>query len=196
MEKKLDAIAVIKNGVEIGLKNMVPILVNVLLWVLTIWIPYLNIGTTIGLAVGIVAKASRGEAISMTEIFDPKYRKYMGEFFLTGGLVMMGTMFGYMLFIIPGIVISIAWMFATILAVDKGKNPTDAIMTSNNVTYGNKGRMFLAFLVLTIVYIVAVAIFSRIPVIGPILVLAAVIVVMFASVGMQAYCYKELCENA
>ena len=71
MEKKLEVVAIIKNGIELGMKNLVPILVNALLWVLTIWIPYINIGTTIGLAIGIVSKVSRGETISMTEIFDP-----------------------------------------------------------------------------------------------------------------------------
>ena len=36
MEKKLDVIAIVKNGIELGMKNLVPILVNALLWVLTI----------------------------------------------------------------------------------------------------------------------------------------------------------------
>ncbi len=193
MEKKLDVVAIIKNGIELGMKNLVPILVNALLWILTIWIPYINIGTTIGLAIGIVSKVSRGETISMTEIFDPKYRKYMGEFFLTGGLVMVGVSFGYVLFVIPGIIISIAWCFATLLAVDKGKNPTEAITMSNEVTYGNKGRMFLAYLVLTVVAAVLSAILVNIPVLGAILVLAIYVVVLFAAIGMQAYCYKELC---
>ncbi len=196
MEKKLDVVAIIKNGIELGMKNLVPILVNSLLWILTIWIPYLNIGTTIGLAIGIVSKVSRGETISMTEIFDPKYRKYMGEFFLTGGLVMVGVSFGYMLFIIPGIVISIAWSFATLLAVDKGKNPAEAITKSNEVTYGNKAKMFLAYLVLAIAACVLCAIFTMIPAIGGILVLAVSVVVVFVVIGMQAYCYKELCAAA
>ncbi len=196
MEKKLEVIAIVKNGIELGMKNLVPILVNALLWVLTIWIPYINIGTTIGLAIGIVSKVSRGETISMTEIFDPKYRKYMGEFFLTGGLVMVGVGFGYALFIIPGLVISIAWCFATLLAVDKGKNPTDAITTSNEVTYGNKGTMFLAYLVLVVAVCILSAIFNFIPVIGGLLVLAVSGATIFVAIGMQADCYKELCGAA
>jgi hypothetical protein len=62
-EKKLDIITTVKEGFSIGIGSMIPIFVNVLLWVLTIWIPYLNVGTTIGLCVGIVSKAGRGEAI-------------------------------------------------------------------------------------------------------------------------------------
>jgi hypothetical protein len=96
--KKLAIIDTIKDGITIGVKNIGPILVNVLLWAVTVWIPYHNVGTTIGLSVGIVTKAARGEMISMTEIFDPKYRKYMGEYFLTIGLVGIGIAAGTVFF--------------------------------------------------------------------------------------------------
>jgi len=142
LEKKLEIIPTIKDGVTLSLKNIGPILVNVLLWGLTVWIPYLNIGTTIGLAVGIVTKVSRGETIPMTEVFDPKYRKYMGEFFLTAGLVGVGVGVGAALFIAPGIVIGLAWSLSILLVIDKGKNPTEAISLSNNCTYGYKFKMF------------------------------------------------------
>jgi len=140
--KKLDIGATLKDGIEIGIKNIGPILVNVVLWVLTVWVPYLNVGTTIGLSVGVVSKASRGEAISFTEIFDPKYRKYMGEFFLTGGLIALGVGVGFIFIIVPGIVIGLAWSLALLLVIDKGKSPIDSLALSNSLTYGNKWRMF------------------------------------------------------
>lgn len=196
MEKKLEVFAIVKNGIGIGMNNLVPILVNVLLWILTVWIPYLNIGTTIGLAVGIISKASKGEPISMTEIFDPKYRKFMGEFFLSQGLVAIGAGVGCALLIIPGIVISIAWSFATLLTVDKGKNPTEALTISNNATYGNKGPMFLAYLALMVAACIAGALVSLIPVLGVILLIALFVFVMFTCIGIQAFCYKELCQNS
>ena len=71
-----------ENSIKKGLKYLVPVLVNSLLWVLTVWIPYINIGTTIGLVAGVLAKMSRDEEVSLTEIFNPEYRKPMGEFFL------------------------------------------------------------------------------------------------------------------
>ena len=174
------------------MKNLVPILVNAVLWVLTIWIPYLNIGTTIGMMVGIVSKASKGETISMTEIFDPRYRKYMGEFFLTYGLVLMGVSAGMIFFFIPGIVIALAWSLALLLAVDKGINPVEAISKSNNATYGSKATIFLARLVLGVLIMILAAIFTRIPAIGPILCLALFVCAIFVGVGMQAYVYKTL----
>ena len=195
MEKKLSVGAILKEGVGIGVKNLVPILVNALLWVLTIWIPYLNVGTTIGMIVGIVSKASKGETISMTEIFDPKYRKYMGEFFLTYGLVMMGVMSGMMLFIILGIVIGFAWSLALLLAVDKEISPVEAISKSNKATYGSKATIFCAQLVLGVVVMIAGGLFGRIPGIGPLLVLAIFVGAIFVGVGMQAYVYKILASD-
>ncbi len=192
MEKKLTVAAILKEGVGIGMKNLVPILVNVLLWVLTVWIPYLNVGTTIGLVVGLVAKASKGEVISMTEIFDPRYRKYMGEFFLTHGLVLMGVTAGMMLFIVPGVVIGIAWSLALLFAVDKEISPVDAISKSNKATYGSKATIFGANVVLVVVVAIASAIFTRIPGIGPLLSLAVTVGAIFVGVGMQAYVYKIL----
>lgn len=72
MEKKLEFGEVLKEGCSLGLKNAGPIIVNVLLWVLTIWIPYINISATIALLLGVIAKASKNEQIAMTEIFKPE----------------------------------------------------------------------------------------------------------------------------
>lgn len=192
MEKKLSVGTILTEGVGIGMKNIVPIIVNALLWVLTIWIPYLNIGTTIGLLVGIVSKASKGESISMTEIFNPKYRKYMGEFFLTNGLVAMGVSVGFLMFIIPGIVISIAWSLSLLLAVDKEINPVEAISKSNKLTYGYKGIIFGAQFIFAVILMVASAIFAKIPAIGGLLVFAVMIVGIFVGIGIQAFVYKTL----
>jgi len=193
--KKLDIVATVKEGFTIGISSMVPIFVNVLLWVLTIWIPYLNVGTTIGLWVGIVSKASRGEAIPMTEIFDSNYRKYMGEYFLTSGLVGIGVGAGIVFFIIPGIVIGIAWSLAKLLVIDKEKNPSEAITLSNNYTYGNKGRIFLIYFLVFLASGIAGYILGLIPVLGKILAFAVSILMMFALIGLQASIYRQLTEK-
>ena len=202
--QKLAVGATIKEGISIGTKNIGPILVNVLLWVLTIWIPYINVGTTIGLMAGIVSKASRGEAIPMTEIFDPKYRKYMGEFFLTCGLIIGGVVIGAFFALIPGIVIAIAWGLAILLVVDKGKNPTEAITMSNNCTYGYKAKMFgiyfLVYLLFTIAQLIVIGIGSAVNNDGVIiftsfLVILSIVFEIFVSIGLQASIYKQLTED-
>ena len=201
--EKLAVIGTIKEGIAIGAKNIGSILVNVLLWALTVWIPYLNVGTTIGLMVGIVTKASRGEVIPVTEIFDPKYRKYMGEYFLVSGLVSMGVGVGVIFGIIPGIVICLAWNLASLLVIDKGKNPTEAITLSNNCTYGYKGKMLGIYLLSGLAFIIVTIIFAAIGSSGHgklmgFMGFLSVLVWLFAIfvfIGIQASIYKQLAEG-
>jgi len=204
LTQKLAVVATIKEGISIGTKNIGPILVNVLLWLVTIWIPYLNVGTTIGLSVGIVSKASRGEIIPMTEIFDPKYRKYMGEFFLASGLIGIGVGVGLFFGIIPGIVIGLAWSLAVLLVVDKGKNPTEAITLSNNCTYGYKWRMFGIYFLVCLVFSVFNSILGAIganahtdglAILTTFLIILSVIFQIFVCIGLQASIYKQLTEG-
>jgi uncharacterized membrane protein len=195
-ETKLKVFELIKAGIDTGLKNVVPILVNTLLWLVTIWIPYINIGTTIGMIAGITVKAGRGEAISLTEIFNPQYRKYMGEFFLTSGLIGIGVASGFALFIIPGCVISLAWSLALPLVVDRGINPTEAISLSNKLTYGNKKTIFLANLTVGLIIIIVGLILVRIPAVGPFLTFLLLVGCAFVSIGMTAHIYTSLCDTA
>ena len=147
METELTFNGIIANAFTIGLKNFFPLLVNFILWILTIWIPYLNIGTTIGL-VAIPISLSKGEIISPVEIFNSKYRKYMGEFFLIVGLNAMVIFAALIFLIIPAIVIGLSWSLGILLMIEKGLNPIEALMTSNKITYGHKWKMFFAYLVL------------------------------------------------
>ncbi|MDR1099507.1 MAG: hypothetical protein LBL28_03415 [Treponema sp.] len=199
--KKLAVAPTIKDGIAIGAKNLGPILVNVLLWVLTVWIPYLNVGTTIGLMVGIVTKASKGEPIGMTDIFDPTYRKYMGEYFISSGLIGMGVTAGILFGIIPGIVISLAWSLTLLLVIDKGKNPIEAISISNNCTYGYKWSMVGIYLLVGIGFIVVSFILMGIGgatrnagVIGFFTFLTVLVwlFAIFVFIGIQASIYKQL----
>lgn len=193
--EKLSVDDTIGEGFRIGIKNIGPIIVNAILYCLTFWIPYLNVGTTIGLTAGIVSKASRGEAISITEIFDPKYRKYMGEFFLTAGLISMGASVGFVFFIIPGIVISLAWSLALLLVIDKGKNPTEAIILSNNCTYGYKWKMVGINAIVLVIFSFVVGLFYLIPGVGILLILAAAVLVSLLFIGIQASIYRQLTEG-
>ena len=44
--KKLDFGETLKDSVAIGVKNAPSVIAAVALWLITIWIPYLNVGTT------------------------------------------------------------------------------------------------------------------------------------------------------
>ena len=198
MVKKLDVIGTIKEGFELWIKNVIPIGVNALLWILTCWIPYLNIGTTIGLFVGIITKLGKGETISMTEIFNPDYRKYMGEFLLTGGLMGMGIVFSGIFFFIPAIVISLAWGLAPLLVIDKGINPVESLAKSNNCTYGNKWRIFGIYFLFNLAFIILFWLFSVITRGGGAMVFFFIILMaawLIGYEGIQASIYKQLTED-
>lgn len=62
MEEKLQFVPSLKDAFAIGIKNLVPIVLSVLLWLVTVWIPYVNVGTTIALAT-LPVKLSKGEMI-------------------------------------------------------------------------------------------------------------------------------------
>ena len=193
--QKLEIVETLREGFDISIKNIGPILVNLLLWIITIWIPYLNVGTTIGLFSGIVSKLSRGENISYTEIFDPRYRKFMGEYFLAAGLMVVGISIGIIFFIIPGIIISLAWGFALVLVVDKGINPTEALTTSNKITYGYKGRIFLISIIINVIFSVASTVLNKMDNgFAVFLIIVLVVFQLIVTVGIQASMYRQLTE--
>jgi uncharacterized membrane protein len=116
----------------------------------------------------------------------------MGEFFLTWGLIGIGAGAGFIFFVVPGCVIAMAWMLAPLLVVDKAKNPMEAIFLSNKLTYGNKGTIFVAILIPLLIGIILIAIVSLIPFLGVLLALAAYLLLIFITIGIQASVYKNL----
>lgn len=159
--EQLTISGIINNSIKLGLKNLASIVGAVILWVLTIWIPYINVGTSIAL-LGMVVAISKGGVISPLEIFNKKYRRNMGEVFLLEAFLIMGIMTGFLYFIIPGIVISIAWGQALFLLIDKNMNPAEAITMSNKITYGKKWTIFFGYLILGGVLVIAIIILTKI----------------------------------
>ena len=186
---KIDGI--LRDGTKIGIENLLPVCVNYLLFILTCWIPYLNIGTFIGI-ITLPAKMGKGETLSFTEIFNPVYRKYMGEGFLTFSLMSGGIFIGFMFFIIPGIVIGLAWSLALLLVFDKNMDPIAALKKSNDATYGSKWMIFLGKLVYYILIAIVLAILSKLPLIGSFLSFIFMIVCVSLLAGIDAYIYREL----
>ncbi|MBD3224809.1 MAG: hypothetical protein GF313_08775 [Caldithrix sp.] len=187
---------IINNAFRIGMKNIASILGAVILWLITIWIPYLNVGTTIAL-LGLVVAMSKGGIISPTEIFDAKYRRNMGEFFLLIAFMWIGVTAGYVFVVIPGIVISIAWGQALFLLIDKNLSPTEAMRMSNKLTYGHKWTIFLGQFLLAIILIVAIYVVVYIlgiiaEFLGFLAGLIGYFVFMAIMLGAAAYIYGEL----
>jgi hypothetical protein len=198
---------IISNGFRKGLQNFLPLLVNFILWGLTIWIPYLNVGTTIGLMV-IAAKMSKNQTISYTEIFNPEYRKRMGEFILVSAFVGMGTALAALFLFVPGAVIAIAWSLAPLLVIDKNMEPLAAIKKSNDLTYGKKWTIFFGLFLTSLIVMIALGIVAwllslltgvmSMMIAGIIMGLVSIgMLVLFASISMGAasYIYGELVKG-
>lgn len=173
------------------LNNLLPILGALILWFLTCWIPYLNIGTTIALMC-MPLELSKGKAISPTYIFNKKYFRYMGEFFLLVGLRSSAILVGLSLFIIPAIVLSYTWRLSFYILIDKEVSPLQALTDSNKATYGFKSKMFIVDLILMVGFMIVSGIFGWIPFLGGILVFAAILILSAFVINIDAYYYKAL----
>ena len=189
--KKLDIKEVLTEGVGIGIKNIVSLVLATILYVVTVWIPYLNVGTTIAFC-SIPVELSKGNIINPLFIFDAKYRKNMGEFFILIGLQAMAMVPAFLMGIIPGIVLSYAWGLAIYLFIDKDVHALDALRKSNEYTYGNKWRMFFIGLILTIALSIITSIFGMIPKVGVVLNIIVMILYYPVQLGCNAVIYKQL----
>lgn len=198
--KKLDFAETLKDSIEIGVKNAPSIVVAVALWLVTIWIPYINIGTTIAISL-LPVELAKGNVINPLAIFDSKYRRYMGEFLITWGLMVIPIYIAFIFMVVPGIVLALSWALSFYFLIDKGKNPMQAIKASNDATYGNKWTMFFVILVfciiMAIVYGIFLAICTAISVGFITFVLMFVLIVLTASIRMaiDASFWKQMKDN-
>ncbi len=188
---------IISGGMEIGKKNFLSLLGAMILWGLTIWIPYINMGTTIAL-VNLPSKLSQGGTVSPLEIFDPKYRKYIGEYFIHWALKGFGTYFSVFVGFFP---ITLSWLFTELLILDKGLSPAEAFSASSTMTYGHKWKIFFAMILFAIIAVVAMIVAGYVLALIPgafggfIMLVGMILLLSFLStvkLGMIAHLYKRL----
>ena len=188
------------EALEIGVKNAPSIIGCVVLWLLTIWVPYINVGTTIAINM-LPIELAKGGVISPLGIFDAKYRKYMGDFLITTGLMIIPVFIASLFMIVPGIVLSIAWSLAYFFLFEKKKNPMQAISASNEATYGSKWTMFFVLLAFVVAANVIAGIFAWICAaidagfITFVVMLALVAVIMSISLAINASFWRQLKDN-
>jgi len=93
--------------------------------------------------------SSIGETPSIGSCFGVGFRKAF-PLFLTMLLGGLGVMLGYLLLIIPGIILALMWAVAIPACVLENLGATASLQRSNELTKGSKGMIFLTFLVVTI----------------------------------------------
>ena len=193
---------IIKNSFKIASNHAGSIFGATLLLVLTIWIPYINVGAMIGYCAFIVA-LSKGENIPLaTSIFDRKYRKHIVEFCLLAGFMMLAVFVGYMFFIIPGLIIAYACLLAPYIFVDKKSTPLESIKLSNKILYGEKLTIFIAHIIMALIYFITVSLIMSLsflsgyePLVSFVLILLIILVALiyiFVLVSSYVYIYQEL----
>lgn len=196
MNNKITFVGVLKEGFSIGIKNFVSLFVATLLWIVTIWIPFINVGTTIAM-MSVPIELSKGKVISPLFIFDKRYRQYMGEFFNLIGLMALSIIPAFMFMIVPGIIISIGWSLAIYIMLDKEVSPSDAMIMSNKATYGYKWTIFGIGVVLGICFFIINFIFGLIPLgfFSAIISLVLMCVYQVVNLGCNAVIYRDLTKE-
>ncbi|MBR0254544.1 MAG: hypothetical protein IJQ69_01345 [Bacteroidales bacterium] len=193
--EKLDIMQTIREGILYGLKNFFPLLLMVILYAVTVWIPYLNIGTTIGLYKAVIG-IGRGETIDPTAIFAKENFKNLSGFFLLLGLLYMGITVACFFILIPGLVMSIAWGFAVYFFLDKKVSPLKSLQLSYDSTFGNKWRIFLVGLLCGLLISVICGILTAIPKVGMVLCGVAAILSCAIMVAVEGVMYDFFSKKA
>ena len=81
-------------------------------------------------------KVARGEEVVIADSFSSGFDNGMWWKTLVYSLIMIiGVAIGYILLIIPGIYLSIAWSFGFYLVIDKGMTPLDALQKSRELVH-------------------------------------------------------------
>ncbi len=145
---------ILSHSFRWGFGQYFRILLMLVLWVLTLWIPYVNVGTTIAVTVGAPILLSRRQHISPTFIFDREYRSVMAEYFLLALLLSGGVVLGIAFGIIPGIVLALGWMLSPLLLVDRGVGVLESLRKSWEATTGEKWTLFFGLLAVYLLYLI------------------------------------------
>ena len=194
--QKLQIKQTIMDAVQYGIKNVASLILLVVLYIVTVWIPYLNVGTTIGFYKAII-KIGRGEVVNPTSIFNKEnFKINLGEFFLLIGFLCIGTYAAAVFMFFPAIVIGIAWGFAIYFFIDKGLAPHKALKVSYKVTDGEKWTIFWITVIISLCISIIGGIFMLIPKVGWILYAIVAIIGMAVYVAAEGVMYKHFADKA
>ncbi len=188
------------DGITYAIMNFFQLVGCLILYLLTIWIPYVNIGTTIAMSY-LPVKIAKEEAISPTHIFNAGYRKHMSHYFVLLGIMLISLIPSLCFFVVPAIVLYWAWSLSFYFLLEKGKSPIEALKASYDATDGSKWCIFGIYVVIGIAYFIAYFIVNKlmcmfIPYwIFITLNIVIVLFIMTISYGLAASMWKQLKDN-
>ena len=110
----------------------------------------LALGTLIGMgatAFYLVAH-DHPDTVDLSALWHPQpFWKYLGASILLG----LAVGIGFVLLIVPGVILGLMFMFSTFVVIDRELGPIEALKESNRITYGHKWRLLGFTLVLLLV---------------------------------------------
>jgi hypothetical protein len=125
-----------------------------IIWVLASLLVYLvTIAVSQGATVIAVSQIQLGRDTSVSEAF-AAIRSRIGELsiIILGVGIRIGL--GFLLLIVPGIMLSIRWALTIPVAVLENRGLSESLVRSSELTKGHRGRVFLIyFLIIVLVYI-------------------------------------------
>lgn len=145
--QKLNFTQSVRDSRSIYGRNVTAILAALLLWLSTLWIPGINIGTTIALLL-LPARLAEGTRIHPFEIFRAEYRSRMSDCFLMAGMMAVPIVLALTFVFFPGVVLLLAWSQAFSYLILRNKEPIEAIRASNRATCGSKWTMLFVLVVI------------------------------------------------
>ena len=138
-------------------------------------------GVITGGMYGFFLRKIRGQEASLGDLFAGFNGTRFLPLMLTGLLVSVLTVVGFLCCILPGIYLSVAWYLAIPLAFDKGFSPWDAMETSRKVL-SRHWWLFFAFGLLS----------GLVGILGFLCCIVGVFVAIPVCVGAMAYAYEDI----
>ncbi len=97
--------------------------------------------------------SSYGERPSLGSCFGVAFKRAL-PLFLTLMLAALGIMLGYLLLIVPGIILALMWSVAMPASVLEGLGAIESLGRSRQLTKGSKGMIFLTHLLVFVIVII------------------------------------------
>ncbi len=222
----LDVVSVYKNCFVSGAQDLIPVVIASALWLVTVWIPYINIGTTIAmftLPVWIVA----GKKLSPIDLFLGEHRAKMFGLLRLHGLVLAACLVFFMVMTssyaairvfsgrynpgfwpwvrvlvlfgcaaVPFFMMTTAWSMAPFLLIDKGLEPAAALKESFRITEGVRLQVFAIYAVPLLIAAVILHFLGGISYVGWIVTAVTVVATATAVIGLSAQVYRILGNKA
>ena len=132
-------------------------------------------------------------SVKLEDIWHPKpFWKYFGAALLTGIVVM----FGFILLIVPGVILALMFAFVKFIVIEHKLNPIQAMKESARITKGHKWKLLVFVLLICLINLISIGLlFVGVlinPIVGIALLFTALLVSIPVSALAMAHAYRTL----